>query len=128
MSETTIFNFPDETLRYLERKADELYENTDLSIIGEFIDAGFGDTTLVPGPAIKYPKGIRDQKEWYLAHILHLEYIKGIFDTQYEITLKNLELSYEGVGVKIDVIMLSGTDFGSQDGPFFISRYVPRVL
>ncbi|MEA1965155.1 MAG: uroporphyrinogen decarboxylase family protein [Candidatus Aerophobetes bacterium] len=110
--------FSDEILRYLEKRADELYKNTSLCIVGEFIDAGFGDIALVPGPSIKHPEGIRDPKEWYLTHILHPEYIKEIFDIQCEIALKNLELSYQVVGDKIDIIMLSGTDFGSQNGPF----------
>ncbi|MCD6257426.1 methyltransferase [Candidatus Aerophobetes bacterium] len=110
--------FSEEVLRYLEKMADELYKNTDLCIVGEFIDASFGDIALVPGPSVKYPRGIRDPKEWYLAHILHPSYIKGIFELQCEIALKNLELSYEAVGDKIDVIMLSGADFGTQNGPF----------
>jgi len=110
--------FSDETLRYLERKADKLYKNTDLCIVGNFIDASFGDIALVPGLSIKHPKGIRDQKEWYLAHILHPDYIKGIFNIQCAIVLKNLELSYQALGDKIDVIMVSGADFGSQNGPF----------
>jgi len=110
--------FSDEILKYLERRADGLYKNTDLSIVGEFIDASFGDIALVPGPSIKHPKGIRDPKEWYLAHITHPEYIKEIFEIQCEIALRNLELSYEAVGDKIDVIMVSGADFGTQNGPF----------
>ncbi|GAH20599.1 unnamed protein product, partial [marine sediment metagenome] len=46
------------------------------------------------------------------------DYIKGIFELQCEIALKNLKLSYEAVGNKIDVIMVSGTDFGTQNAPF----------
>ncbi len=110
--------FSDEILRYLEKEVDELYKNTDLFIVGEFIDATFGDIALVPGPSIKHPRGIRDPEEWYLAHLLHPEYIKGIFTIQCEIALKNLELSYQVVGDKIGVIVVSGTDFGSQNGPF----------
>jgi len=110
--------FSEETLKYLERKADELYKTTDLSIVGEFIDASFGDIALVPGPSLKHPKGIRDPRRWIMAHIEHPEYIKGIFEIQCEIALKNLELSYEAVGDKIDVIMVSGADFGTQGGPF----------
>ena len=110
--------FSEETLRYLENKANELYKNTELCIIGEFIDAGFGDISMVPGPAIKNPKGIRDPVRWYTAHIEYPDYIKGIFELQCEIVLKNLKLSYEAVGNKIDVIMVSGTDFGAQNGPF----------
>jgi len=102
----------------LEKTAEDLYKNTEFSIVGRFIDAGFGDIAHVPGASIKYPKGIRDSQKWIMAHVEHPEYIKGIFEYQYEIALKNLELSYEAVGDKIDVIMVSGTDFGSQNGPF----------
>jgi len=110
--------FPEETLRYLERKTDDLYKNTDLSIIGEFIDTGFGDISQVPGPAIKNPKGIRDPVRWITAHIEYPDYIKEIFERQCETALKNLKLSYEAVGNKIDVIYVSGTDFGTQNAPF----------
>jgi len=110
--------FSKETLKYLAYKADELYNNTKLCIIGKFIDASFGDIAKVPGTAVKNPKGIRDPEKWIMAHIEHPDYIKGIFELQCEIALKNLELSYEAVGNKIDVIRVSGTDFGTQNGPF----------
>jgi uroporphyrinogen-III decarboxylase len=110
--------FSEETLKYLENKADELYKNTELCIIGEFIDASFGDISMVPGPAIKNPKGIRDPVRWITAHIEYPDYIKGIFELQCEIALKNLKLSYEAVGNKIDVIYVSGTDLGTQNAPF----------
>jgi len=110
--------FSDETLKYLEKRADSLYKNTDLSIVGKFVDAGFGDIANVPGPAIKPPKGIRDPQRWIMAHVEYPEYIKGIFELQCEIALENLELSYQAVGDKIDLIYLSGTDFGAQNGPF----------
>ena len=67
--------FSEETLRYLEKMADKLYENTNLCIVGEFIDASFGDIAFVPGPSVKYPKGIRDPKLWYMAHIEYPSYI-----------------------------------------------------
>jgi len=73
---------------------------------------------MVPGPTVKYPKGIRDPQKWIIAHIEYPEYIKEIFELQCEIALKNLKLSYEAVGNKIDVIMVSGTDFGTQNAPF----------
>ena len=110
--------FSEEELEYLERKAENLYKNTDLSIVGNFLDTSFGALSRVPGGAIKHPKGIRDPQKWLIAHIEHPEYIKGIFELQCEIGLKNLELSYEAVGNKIDVIMACGTDFGTQNGPF----------
>jgi len=110
--------FSDEELEYLETKAGNLYKDTDLSIVGKFLNTSFGDIAHVPGGAIKHPKGIRDPEEWLIAHIEYPEYIKGIFELQCEIGLKNLELSYEAVGNKIDVIKVSGTDFGTQNAPF----------
>jgi len=50
--------------------------------------------------------------------MLHPEYIKGIFNLQCEIALENLKLYYQAVGDKIDVIVVSGTDFGTQNAAF----------
>jgi len=110
--------YTEEELRYLEKTAEDLHRNTELSIVGSFWQGGFGDIALVPGPSIKQPKGIRDPQKWIMAHILHPEYIKGIFNLQCEIVLENLKLYYQAVGDKIDVIVVSGTDFGTQKGAF----------
>lgn len=108
---------PEEALKYIDKEIENLYKNTDFPII-RGVKASFGDIAQVPGPAIKYPKGISDPKEWYLAHILHPGYIKEIFELQCEIALKNLELFYQVAGDRIDVVFISGTDFGAQNGPF----------
>ncbi len=110
--------FSDEDLTHLERQADHLYHNTSRAIIGNFGQGGLGDIALVPGPWHKNPKGIRDPEQWYTAHLLYPEYIKGIFELQTEQVLKNLELYRQVVGDKIEAIFISGTDFGSQNGPF----------
>jgi len=110
--------YTEEELRYLEETAEDLHRNTELSIVGSFWQGGFGGIALVPGPSIKQPKGIRDPQKWIMAHILHPEYIKGIFNLQCEIALENLKLYYQAVGDKIDVIVVSGTDFGTQKGAF----------
>ena len=107
--------YTDEDLRYLEEGAEDLYRNTDLSLVGSFWQGGFGDIALVPGLNVKHPKGIRDPQEWIMAHALHPEYIKGIFNLQCEIVVQNLKLYREAVGDKIDVIVVSGTDFGTQN-------------
>lgn len=110
--------FTDEDLNHIERQASNLYHNTERAIIGNFGQGGLGDIAFVPGPWVKEPKGIRDQKEWYVAHLLYPEYLKGIFELQTEIALKNLELYRQAVGDKIEAIFISGTDFGTQIGPF----------
>ena len=107
--------YTEEELRYLEKTAKNLYQNSDLSLVGSFFQGGFGDIALVPGLNVKYPKGIRNPQEWIMAHALHPEYIKGIFSLQCEIAVQNLNLYREAVGDKIDVIAVSGADFGTQN-------------
>ncbi len=110
--------FTDEELRLLEERANRLYNETSRAIIGNFGQGSFGDIAYVPGTAIPEPKGIRAVADWYMATRLYPEYIHGIFSLQLEIVLKNLELCRQAVGDKIVAVFVSGTDFGSQTGPF----------
>ena len=114
--------FSEEDLLHIEKQANRLYYNTDRAIIGNFGQGGLGDIAMVPGPGVKTPKGIRNPVDWYMAPLLYPEYIKGIFELQTEIALKNLELYRQAVGDKIVAIFVSGTDFGSQKGPFISPR------
>ncbi|HEY9595735.1 MAG TPA: uroporphyrinogen decarboxylase family protein [Spirochaetia bacterium] len=110
--------YTDEELRYLEETSKWWYENTDYSLVGSFGGAGFGDIAFVPGPNVLHPKGIRDPEEWYVSTVARKQYVMDIFHRQYEIQMKNLEAYRQAVGDRIDVIFMSGTDFGSQGGPF----------
>ena len=110
--------YTDEDLRYLDETSRWYYENTDYSLIGNFWGAGLGDIAIVPGPAVLHPKGIRDPEEWYVSSVTRKQYIKDIFGYQFELQMKNLKMYREAVGDRIDVAVMSGTDFGSQNGPF----------
>lgn len=110
--------YNDEHLKYLEDTSKWYFENTDYSLVGNFWGAGFGDIAVVPGPGIKNPVGIRDPEEWYVSSVLRKDYISDIFHYQFELQMKNLKMYREAVGDRIDVIVMSGTDFGSQNGPF----------
>ncbi len=112
----------DEELALLEQRSLDLYHNTSRAIIGNFPGAGFGDIALVPGLSVRHPKGIRAVADWYMATVLYPDYIRGIFDRQLEIALKNLELYKQAVGDRIEAIFISGTDFGSQKGSFISPR------
>ena len=116
--EQTYSLYTDEDLRYLEDTSKWYYENTDYGLVGNFWGAGFGDIAIVPGPHVPNPKGIRDPEEWYVSSITRKEYIKEIYHYQFEIQMENLKMYREAVGDRIDVIVMSGTDFGSQNGPF----------
>jgi hypothetical protein len=114
----TFTEFSDEDLAYIEKQANHLYYNTDRAIIGNFGQGGLGDIAIVPGPAVKEPRGIRRPADWYMAPLLYPEYIRGIYELQTEVALGNLELYRQAVGGKIEAIFVSGTDFGTQNGPF----------
>jgi hypothetical protein len=110
--------YTDAYLEHLRRQADDLYRNTPFSLLGSCAGGSFGDIALVPAPGSKHPRGIRDPQDWYVGHASHPEHIRGIFELQCDIALQNLKLYKEAVGDRIDAVFVSGTDFGSQRGPF----------
>jgi len=110
--------YSEEDLRFLEETSRHYYENTDYGLVGNFWGAGFGDIALVPGPHVPHPKGIRDPEEWYVSTVLRKGYVQEIFQLQLELQMKNLRMYRQAVGDRIEVIVMSGTDFGSQNGPF----------
>jgi hypothetical protein len=117
-AEQQISRYSDEQLSFLQRQADDLYRNTDKSLVGCWWQGGIGDIALVPGLSVAQPKGIRDPQRWYEMLVENPEYARQIFELQVAVAFENLLLYRQAVGSKIDVIVVSGTDFGSQRGPF----------
>jgi hypothetical protein len=81
-------------------------------------DTGFGDIAFVPGLKLKHPRGIRDVQQWYMSLCLRPDHIYEVFERQCEAGLRNLEAVHAVAGDAIDVVYVSGTDFGAQDRPF----------
>ncbi|NPA36954.1 MAG: methyltransferase [Chlorobi bacterium] len=88
------------------------------AVVANFGGTAFGDIALVPGMQLKHPKGIRDVTEWYMATVMHPDYVMEIFEKQSEIALENLKKIYGKVGNKVDVVFICGTDFGTQTSQF----------
>ena len=111
--------FNDDELKYFESQANDYFKNTDYGIIGpmEFFPAG--DVGLIFGVNLKNPKGIRSLEEWFISHYTRTEYIKEVFDYACSTAIKNLQLFKEAVGDKVQVVPISGCDFGSQNGLLF---------
>ncbi|MFI5382017.1 MAG: uroporphyrinogen decarboxylase family protein [Tepidisphaerales bacterium] len=78
----------------------------------------FGDIALVPGPWLKHPRGIRDVSEWYMATIDRKDYVRKIFDKQLEFAIQNVNTLIDLFGDVVQVALITGTDFGTQMGPF----------
>jgi len=107
-------------LAHYKREIERL-EKTDKAIVGNFGGTAFGDIGLVPAVNLRHPKGIRDIAEWYMSTAIRTDYVRELFRRQCEIGLANLSRIHEVVGDRIVGTLLTGTDFGTQRGPF-ISR------
>jgi len=110
--------YSEEELRYIDDQAAWLFNNTEFSITYSMGGTAFGDIAFVPGPSLPNPKGIRGVEEWYVSTVIRREYVREIFERQCEIGLENLALVRDAVGDRIDAIFTTGTDFGTQRGPF----------
>ena len=88
------------------------------AVLASFGGTAFGDIALVPAPWLKHPRGIRDVAEWYTSTIARFDYIYEVFERQCAIALKNFERIYEAVGDRPTAVFITGTDFGTQRGPF----------
>ncbi|MDK2896582.1 MAG: hypothetical protein PWP04_702 [Candidatus Atribacteria bacterium] len=118
----------EEELNYYQSEAQRLYEETEYCVVsGGVPGINLGDIAYVPGPSLPNPRGIRDVEEWYISLLTRQDFIREVFSRMTDIGLQNLKLFHQAVGEKIQVIVVSGTDFGSQNGPF-ISQEVYRKL
>lgn len=117
----------DDDLEHFAREADRLYLQTDKAILANFGGTAFGDIALVPAPFLKYPKGIRDVEEWYVSTASRFDYVYEVFRRQCDIALSNLARIHEAVGDRVAAVFITGTDFGTQQGPF-ISTQAYRKL
>ncbi|MBX7257726.1 MAG: methyltransferase [Candidatus Hydrogenedentes bacterium] len=107
----------DEVLEHFRTECDQLYQ-TGRAILANFGGTAFGDIALVPGPWLKHPKGIRDIAEWYMSTAMRRDHVYAIFERQCEIALANWQKIYNVVGDKVAAVFVTGTDFGTQRGPF----------
>ncbi len=117
----TFVEMSDEEAEYYRRHTHQLRHETDFGVVCNFNVASLGDPAKLPGANIKSPKGIRNVEEWLMAHVLRPEYVDEVNKMQTESALKSIRKLYQAVGDNIDVLFLSGTDFGTQRG-LFISR------
>ncbi|MCP4141820.1 MAG: methyltransferase [Chloroflexi bacterium] len=108
----------DEDVSRFGREVDRVYKETNRAIYANFGGTAIGDIALVPAPWLKNPKGIRDIEEWYISTLTRKDLVYKIFEKQTEISLQNLAKVYEAVGDKVQVVFLTGTDFGAQNRAF----------
>ncbi len=105
-------------IEFYEEQVRYLYEETELGIYFTLPGAGFGDIALVPAPWMADPGGIRDIQEWYMSLLVRPDYVKAVFERQCEVALENIERLAPVLKDRVQVLFISGTDFGTQTGLF----------
>ena len=113
------------------RSEAERVRGTKRAVITHLNGTCLGDIALVPAPFLKYPKGIRGIADWYMMLAAEPDFVAEIFDRQTEIAIANMEKLNNIAGDVIDVVVVCGTDFGTQDSSFcsvesFREMWMPR--
>ncbi len=117
----------DDDLAHFAAEADRLHRETDRAVLANFGGTAFGDIALVPVPWVKHPRGIRDIEEWYVSTAARFDYVYEVFQRQCEIALSNLAKIYDAVGDRVAAVFITGTDFGTQSGPFISCQSYRRL-
>jgi hypothetical protein len=107
----------EQELAHLEKEAKRAAA-TRRAVVASFGGTAFGDISHIPGVSLKKPRGIRDITEWYISTRLRRDYVHKVFAGQCKIALANLEKIAQRVGDLVDVVMICGTDFGTQASSF----------
>ena len=115
--------FTDEHLRTIQDKCEYYYNNTEYGMIAGGALAGLGDLAILPGPFLKNPKGLRDAEEFMVAHYTMPDYVKEMFAMHTEAAMANVKLLKQALGEKIQAIIVSSTDFGTQKAPFISNDF-----
>ncbi|MHC4717276.1 MAG: uroporphyrinogen decarboxylase family protein [Planctomycetota bacterium] len=108
----------DDDLAWYRDTAAELADGTDAGMVLTVPGAAFGDIALVPAPWLPRPRGIRGVEEWYISTAARRDYVHAVFERQCEIALGNIDRLAEAVGDRVQAAFVTGTDFGTQRGPF----------
>jgi len=110
---------PDAEIERIGDEAGRLYAETDCALVYNLPGASLGDISDIPGPGLKEPKGIRSEEEWYISTVLRGDYVFEVLSRQCDIALDNLKRAREALGERIEVIKITGADFGTQRGPLY---------
>ena len=114
-------------MEHFRKRAEWLEKHNECASILSIPGSAFGDIALVPAPFLRDPKGIRDVQEWYMATAANRDYVYEVFDKQCAIALQNIQTLIDLFGNRVQGVVTTGTDFGTQRG-LFISKDAYRDL
>ena len=96
----------------------KIWRGSDRAISVHLNGTCLGDIALVPAPFLTHPKGVRGVADWYMLSAEEPDFLKTLFDRQTKIALENMTKLHQIAGDLIDVVVVCGTDFGTQNSLF----------
>jgi len=107
----------DEELDHLRKRAEHLHHHTDYAVLGGWWGGGLG--------------GVGTFADWMCLLVTEKAYVHDIFAAQVENAVRSLERYSQAVGDDVDILGVSGHDFGTQKGELlspalFAELYAPH--
>jgi len=100
------------------RKQAESFRDCKRAVSVHLNGTGIGDIALVPAPFLKYPKGVRGIADWYMTVAEEEDFVIELFERQTDIALQNMRKLHGILGDIVDIVVVCGTDFGTQASLF----------
>lgn len=100
------------------RKEAERVRGGERAVITHLNGTCLGDIALVPAPFLTHPKGVRGVEDWYMLLASDPNFVYKLFERQTEIALDNMAKLNAIAGDVLDVVVVCGTDFGTQESTF----------
>lgn len=97
----------DAELDYVRDQADALHTTTDKALVGEFMGGRLGETRGMTFP------------DWMVALVTEREYMYDFYQASAEVAIENLQAYRDAVGDRIEVVVISTADYGTQRGEMF---------
>ena len=117
------FLFSDDELSWFKQQIAGIQDNGHvITCFGPGTTGGgtcLADHSMIAGPMLREPKGIRKLQDFYMATAGDPETIAEIFARETDIGIENLKKMHETIGDSIDVLHICGTDLGTQKGLFY---------
>ena len=101
----------------LEEKARDLFENTDLALIGKFSNSIFEQAFYLRG----FQQMLMDVS-------LNPEFVDALMGRMVDIALARLEVGLKACGKYIQCVRFAGDDMGQQSGPLMSPKMFRRVI
>jgi uroporphyrinogen decarboxylase len=97
-----------EKIRQLETEAEKIYNETELALVGRF-----------GGPVLELAADLLGMEQWYMRLLTEKEFILRLLNIITDICTQYDLIAIEACGKYLQIMKVSGEDFGVQTGPLY---------